>query len=122
MHIARRNIHIAIESILPLTYAPPGLSTIPIICHWIPGRRPYSLKRTNNKISEYGLYFTKTKTVYYKVSCGVGVVVGWVLKATVDRGSDPAGALCELPPKGGGGRYKIKLGICMHELVSNAID
>jgi hypothetical protein len=28
-----------------------------------------------------------TKTVYYEVSCGV--VVGWVLKATVDRGSDP---------------------------------
>ena len=49
-------------------------------------------------------------------------MVGWVLKATVDRGSDPAGALCEMSPKGGGGRYKIKLGICMHELVSNATD
>ena len=40
----------------------------------------------------------------------------------MDQGSDPAGALCELSPKGGGGRYKIKLGICMHELVSNATD
>ena len=30
-----------------------------------------------------------------KVSCGI--VVGWVLKAMVDQGSDPAGALCELP-------------------------
>jgi hypothetical protein len=38
------------------------------------------------KISEYGLCITKT--VYYKVSCGV--VVGWVLKATVVRGLDPA--------------------------------
>jgi hypothetical protein len=27
--------------------------------HWITGRRPDSLKRTN-KISEYGLYITKT--------------------------------------------------------------
>jgi hypothetical protein len=30
-----------------------------------------------------------TKTVYYEVSCGI--VVGWVVKATVDRGLDPAG-------------------------------
>ena len=36
-----------------------------------------------------------TKTVYYKVSCGI--VVGWVLKAMVDQGLDPAGVLCELP-------------------------
>ena len=35
-----------------------------------------------------------TKTVYYEVSCGV--VVGWVLNATADRGLDPAGVLCEL--------------------------
>jgi hypothetical protein len=42
-----------------------------------------------NKISEYGL--NVTKTVYYEVSCGV--VVGRVLKATVDGGSDPAGAM-----------------------------
>ena len=54
-----------------------------------------STTQTKNKISEYDLYITKT--VYYEVSCGV--VVGWVLKATVDQGSDPAGALCELPPK-----------------------
>jgi hypothetical protein len=47
-----------------------------------------SLKRMKNKISEYGLYITKM--VYYEVSCGV--VVGWVLKSTVDRVSDPAGA------------------------------
>ena len=47
-----------------------------------------------NKISEYGLYITKT--VYYKISCGI--VVGWVLKAMVDQGSDPAGALCEELP------------------------
>ena len=54
-----------------------------------------SLKRTKNKISNFGLY--TTKTVYYEVSCCI--VVGWGLKATVDRGSDLAGALCELPPK-----------------------
>jgi hypothetical protein len=36
-----------------------------------------------------------TKTVYYKVSCGI--VVGWVLKAMMDQGLDPAGVLCELP-------------------------
>ena len=47
------------------------------------------------KISEYCLYINKT--VYYEVSCGI--VVGRVLKATVDRCLDPAGALCELPPK-----------------------
>jgi hypothetical protein len=41
-----------------------------------------------NKISKYGLFYTKT--AYIKVSHGV--VVGWVLKATatVDWGSDPA--------------------------------
>ena len=50
-----------------------------------------------NKISEYGLNITKT--VYYEVSCGV--VVGRVLKATVDGGLDPAGAMCEFPPKTG---------------------
>ena len=53
------------------------MRVIPIICQWIPGHRPLSLKRTKNKISEYGLYITKTD--YYKVSCGV--VVGSVLKA-----------------------------------------
>ena len=37
------------------------------------------------------------------VSCGV--VVGWVLKATVDRGSDPACALCELPRLFGGNSH-----------------
>jgi len=66
-----------------------------IIYHWIPGRYPSLLKRMKNKISEYGLYITKT--VYYEVHCGV--VVGWVLKAMVDWGMDPAGVLCELPPK-----------------------
>ena len=42
-------------------------------------------------------FFYITKTVYYEVSCGV--LAGCVPKATatVDRGSDPAGALCELP-------------------------
>ncbi len=60
-----------------------------------------SLKRMKNKISEYGLY--TTKTVYYEVSCGV--VVGWVLKASVDRGSDPACALCELPRLFGGNSH-----------------
>ena len=66
-----------------------------IIYHWITGRYPSSLKRIKNKISKYSLYITKT--VYYEVHCGV--VLGWVLKATVVWGSDPAGALCELPPK-----------------------
>ena len=33
----------------------------------------------------------------YSLLRSCGVVLGWVLKATVDRGSDPAGALCELP-------------------------
>jgi len=49
-----------------------------------------------NKIRKYGLFITKT--VYYGASCGV--VVGLVLEAMVDWGSDPAGALHELPPKG----------------------
>jgi hypothetical protein len=79
----------------------PPTVDIPIICQGITGRRPYSLKRMKNKISQYGLYITKT--VYYKVSCGV--VIGWVLKATVDRGSDPAGALCELPRLFGGNSH-----------------
>jgi hypothetical protein len=52
-------------------------------------------KADEKEFSEYGLYITKT--VYYEVSCGV--VVGWVLKAAEVRGSDPAGTLCELPPK-----------------------
>ena len=56
--------------------------------------------QTKNKISEYGLLITKTVYYDYEVSCGI--VVGWVLKATVDRGSDPAGALCELPRLFGG--------------------
>jgi hypothetical protein len=55
-------------------------------------------KTDEKQISEYGFYITKT--VYHEGSCGV--VVGWVLKATVDRGSDPAGALCELPRLFGG--------------------
>ena len=48
-----------------------------------------------NKISDYGLYLTKT--AYNEVSCGV--VVGSVLKAMVDWGLDPAGApqLHQLP-------------------------
>ena len=54
-----------------------------------------------NKISKYGLYITET--VYYEVSCGV--VVGWVLKAMMDRGSDSAGALCELPRLFGGNSH-----------------
>ena len=61
----------------------PPTVDIPIICQGITGRRPYSLKRTKNKLAS-----KHTKTVYYEVSCGI--VVGWVLKATVDRGSDPA--------------------------------
>ena len=48
-----------------------------------------------NKISDYGLYLTKT--AYNEVSCGV--VVGSVLKAMVDWGLDPAGVpqLHQLP-------------------------
>jgi len=49
--------------------------SIPIICHCLSVHR---LKRMKNKISEYGLYITKT--VDYEVSCGV--LVGSVLKAT----------------------------------------
>jgi len=67
-------------------------TSIPNICHWITGRRLPSLKRMKNKISEYGSSITKT--VYYEVSCGV--VVCWVQKGTVDRGSDPV-VFC-LPP------------------------
>ena len=63
-----------------------------MISNTIKAFRLFSLKQMENIISEYGLYITKT--VYYKVSCGI--VVGWVLKAMVDQGSDPAGALCEL--------------------------
>ena len=51
---------------------------IPIICQGVCGRCPYSLKWTENKISEYGLYITET--VYREVSCGT--VVGWVLMDT----------------------------------------
>jgi len=49
---------------------------IPIICQEVSVRRPYLLKRAKNKISEYGLYVTKT--VYHEVTCGA--VVRWVLK------------------------------------------
>ena len=48
-----------------------------IICHCLSVLRPYLLKRMKNKIAHM-VYITKT--VYYKVSCGV--VVGSVLKAT----------------------------------------
>jgi hypothetical protein len=57
-------------------------------------------KSDEKNFSEYGLRITKTVYYDYKVSCGI--VVGWVLKAAVDRGLDPAGALCELPRLFGG--------------------
>ncbi len=91
---------------LPILYIRPPFPTrsleienfafhIPIICQGVSVRRPYLLKRMKIKISKYGLYITKT--VYYEVSCDV--VVGRVVKATVDQCLDPAGALCELLPK-----------------------
>ena len=42
--------------------------TIPIICHWIPGRRPQSLKRMKNKIGEYGIHVgTQTRKLPIQV-------------------------------------------------------
>jgi hypothetical protein len=76
-------------------------------CLFLPERclLPLEPKRGRLYVQRVKLYVFRywflyiTKTVYYEVSCGV--VVGCVQKATVDRGSDPAGAQCELPPKGG---------------------
>jgi hypothetical protein len=59
-------------------------NSIPIICQGVSVRRPYIVKTDENKISEYVLYITKT--VYYKLSCGL--VTGWVLKAKVNHGLD----------------------------------
>jgi hypothetical protein len=50
----------------------------PIICHWIPGRSPYSLKRM---IFFQRVWFILLVTLFFLVLSDGVVVVGWVLKA-----------------------------------------